>query len=91
METVLKVLRPLAIKQNKKFYILLLGILVALYIRFLKNKDKYKRKLVMKFIEDHKKIRAILKELEVEANFMLNVAYLKYKDKSLLSSDHKKF
>lgn len=48
------------------------------------------RKLETLYQKNINKIKTILKELEVDANFTLNYAYLKYKDKPMLEKTKKR-
>lgn len=75
---------------NDRKLLLLVGTLLIALLAYLKarqvaNRNKKREKLNLTV----GKVRKIMKELEIEANFVLNFAHLKYKDKPLLIMENK--
>ena len=71
----------LNITSNKKFYTLLLAVLISLFLFYRQKKQKKKLKLERIFAHRKAKSLWVLQEAEAELSFLLNVAYLKYKDR----------
>lgn len=87
--SVLNFLRHL-ISHNKKLILLTAAYIILVFLYFqklkkLKEEKQLKRKAILMY-----KLRLILKELEIEANFTLNIAFLKYKDKNMLNKEKKR-
>ncbi len=72
---------------NKKYLLMILGIFVALAIFYIKGRQKAKYLLAIAtsdILNDRNfKVKRIINELVIEANFMQNVSFLKHKDKSM--------
>ena len=75
---------------NKKLLFLLALNLILAFLYFQRQKLKKQAKLQQKLEANILKVRLLLKELAIEANFALNYTYLKYKEKALLNKDQKK-
>ncbi|CDW84137.1 UNKNOWN [Stylonychia lemnae] len=82
-------IRHIFANNKKVLFMIAVYVLTILIYRDLKR-QKREKKILNKKLQLIRKIKVILQELMVEANFSLNVAFLKYKDKQLKNSEQKK-
>ena len=73
--------------RNKKYLLLILAIISALDLFYINTRQKAKYLLALAntdILNDRNfKVKRIINELVIEANFMQNVSFLKHKDKGM--------